>query len=128
MRLSARSRTDARRALAVFLFLQPVALALYLAIGRTQWFLFDEWDFLSARTAGSANDLFRPHFGHRCTLPILAYRLMWTMFGLRTFRPYLALVVVLHLVVAGLLRAVMRRAGVSPWLATTAAAAYTFFG
>src|SRR5438128_11177787 len=53
---------------------------------------------------------------------------MWSLFGLGIYRPYLAFVVVLHLVVAGLLRAVMRRAGVSPWLATTAAAAYTFFG
>ena len=122
------SPRSARLALWTFLGLQPVAMALYLALGHRQWFFFDEWDFLSARTAGSLDDLFRSHFGHWCTIPILAYRFLWAIFGLRTYWPYLALAIATHLAVAGLLRVVMRRAGVGPWLATASAAAIVFLG
>ena len=46
----------------------------------------------------------------------------------RTYLPYQALVVAAHLAVAVLLRQLMRRAGVDPWVATIAAAPFIFFG
>src|SRR4029077_2625645 len=92
------------------------------------WFWADDWDFLAARTGGNLGDLFRPHYQHWTTLPILAYRLLWTIFGIRHYVPYQLLVIALHLVAALLLRTVMQRAGVRPWLATLIAGAFVFFG
>ena len=59
---------------------------------------------------------------------MLAYRLMWTLFGIRHYVPYQLLVIVLHLIAVALLRVVMRRAGVRPWLATLMAVVFVFFG
>ena len=58
---------------------------------------------MSARTAGNAGDLFRAHFQHWTTLPILVYRLMWVLVGLRSYTPYQVLIVSAHLVAAALL-------------------------
>jgi len=119
---------SARLAVAAFIAAEVVALSLWLTLGRNQWFFSDEWDFLAGRTAGDLGDLFHPHDNHWSTLPILAYRVLWWLFGLRTYLPYLTLVVLLHLTAAALLRAVMRRAGVGPWLSTAAASLFALFG
>ncbi len=112
----------------VFAVVEFFATALWFILGRAQWFYLDEWDFLSARTAGNLHDLFRPHNEHWSTLPILMYRLLWWMFGLRTYAPYLAVVLLLHITAAALLRVVMRRAGVDPWIATAAASLFALYG
>jgi hypothetical protein len=123
------SRAGNRAALASFVALEAGALPLILWWGRHGWFSQDDdWDFLTSRTAGNFGDLMRPHFQHWTTLPILAYRLIWALFGIRHYLWYLALAVLAHLAVAALLRAVMRRAGVSPWPATIAAAIFVLFG
>jgi hypothetical protein len=115
-------------ALGTFIGIEAAALVFFVRIGRYAWFSQDEWDFLAARRAGDLGDLFRPHNEHWSTLPILVFRLLWQLFGLRTYVPYLVLVVTFHLIVAALLRMVMRRAGVSPWLATAAATTFALFG
>jgi hypothetical protein len=117
-----------RFALIAFVTLELASLPLLLRWGRGGWFTFDDWDLLARRTGGSVRDLFTPHYLHWSTLPILAYRLLWWMFGIRTYVPYQLLAIVSHLVVAALLRAVMRRAGVSAWTATAAAALFVLFG
>ena len=117
-----------RVALVVFVAVEVIALPLLLYWGRHGWFTQDDWDFLSARSIGSVDDLFRPHFQHWVTLPILPYRLLWTVVGIRSYLPYQAMIVVLHLTAAALLYAVMGRAGVRPWIATIAAGAFVFFG
>src|SRR4029079_19112839 len=73
-------------------------------------------------------DLFRAHNEHWVTLPVLAYRLLWWIFGLNTYRPYQVLIIALHLVAALLVRAVMRRVGVRPWTATIVACVLVFLG
>jgi hypothetical protein len=73
-------------------------------------------------------DIFRPHTEHLVALPVLTYRLMWELVGLRSYLPYQLLIVLLHLTAALLLRAVMRRAGVRPWIATAVGALFVFFG
>jgi hypothetical protein len=120
--------TSARAALLVFAVVLIAAFVLYVVNGRTQWFFFDEWDFLAGRKATSINDLFRPHVQHWSTLPILVYRGLFNVFGLRTYVPYQLPVIALHLVAAGLLRAIMRRLGVDPWIATAAAGLFALFG
>jgi hypothetical protein len=104
------------------------ALPMYLVFGRHNWFFLDEWDFLANRSLTSVHDLLRPHTQHWSTLPIILYRVQYQVFGLRTYVPYLLATVVLHLAAALLLRVVMRRAGVRPWLATAGAAGFLFLG
>jgi hypothetical protein len=119
-----------RRDFPLLCFAAAAAIACPLALfwGRHGWFTQDDWDFLSARTAGNVGDLFRPHFQHWSTLPILLYRLIWVMVGIRSYLPYQVILVVLHLVAASLLLALMRRTAVRPWIATLVAVVFVYFG
>ena len=117
-----------RAAIATFVVVELVGLAYVVAQGRDIWFAADEWDFLATRTAWNLDDLFRPHNEHWSTLPILAYRALWWFAGLRSHMPYFVVGVALHLTVAALLFAVMRRARVDPWIATVVATILVFFG
>jgi hypothetical protein len=117
-----------RMALWVFVAGELFCFVFYVWIGHGRWFLADEWDFLAVRTTGNLHELFISHSQHWSTLPILAYRLLWEIVGIRTYLPYLIFVVALHLAVAALLRQVMRRSGVSPWLSTLAALIFALFG
>jgi hypothetical protein len=123
-----RDRVRGREALISFIAIEVAAFPLLLVFGRHAWFTQDDWDFLSARTAGDLGDWFRGHFQHLVTLPILIYRLLWVLFGVRTYVPYLMLVIATHLAVAALVRALLRRAGVRPWLATLIAGGFVVFG
>ena len=104
------------------------ALGWYLWLARRAWFVADEWDFLVDRSATNLHDLFRPHNEHWSTVPILLWRGLFQVFGIRTYVPYLLLVLVAHLALAFLLWTVMRRAGVRPWIATAAATLFVLFG
>jgi hypothetical protein len=117
--------SSARRALIVFAVVEAAGLVTYLVIGRHMWFFGDEWSVLASRGAGEA---LHQHGGHLIALPFLALRFLYFGFGLRSYVPYMLTVIVLHLVIAALLRVIMRRAGVGPWIATTAATLYVFFG
>ena len=119
---------DARVALAAFGAVLLAAIPLLLTWGNKWWFWADDWDFLAARTGGNLGDLFRPHYQHWTTLPIIAYRALWWMFGIRSYAPYQLLVILLHLTAVALLRAIMRRAGVRPWPATLLGGVFVFFG
>jgi hypothetical protein len=116
-----------RAAVWVFVAVEAAALVYYLALSRREWFFGDEWEFLSGRGLG-VHDLLSPHYTHWTALPIVIYRLMYWVVGLRSYLPYVALSVGLHLTAAALLRLVMRRAGVAPWIATAGAAAFVCFG
>jgi len=115
-------------ALFFFVLIELVALVFYMYISRPMWFFLDEWDFLANRTAFNLHDLFVAHNEHWVTLPALAYRGLWWVFGLRTYRPYQLLIVVMHLGLAFMLRSLMRRLDVRPWTATVVASMLVFFG
>jgi len=112
----------------VFLAYLVVAVPVLLAMGSSRWFLGDEWTFLSAKSATSLHDLFQPHNQHWSTIPLIIYKVMYSMFGLHEYWPYQLLVILAHLVIAGLLRVIMRRCGVGPWIATVVAGTYVLFG
>jgi hypothetical protein len=114
-------------ALVVFALAAVVAFFAYLVIGRHMWFFGDDWDFLAGRSI-RPGDLFRSHGGHLVALPAFVYRVLYTVVGLRSYVPYMTLSILAHVAVACLLRVVMRRAGVAPWIATAAAGLYLFFG
>jgi hypothetical protein len=126
---TARELRSAQVALAVFVGLLVAAIPIVLlGVGSFHWFFRDDFEFLMGREARSIDDLFRPHNAHWSTVPILAFRALWSVFGLRTYVPYQAAVLLLHLSVCALLRVIMRRVGVGPWIATAAAAAFVLFG
>ena len=117
--------------LALWTFAALIALAVptvLLGLGSYHWFFRDDFAFLSGRDGGSVDDLFRPHNAHWSTVPIVAFRVLWHTFGLRTYVPYQATVLALHLTACVLLRVIMRRVGVGPWIATVAAATFILFG
>jgi hypothetical protein len=122
------TRARARAAVLVFAVAVFVALVVFLAIGRYRWFTHDEWDYLAGRDGGDIENLLIPHNEHWSTLPILTFRILFRVVGLQSYLPYRAVLVLLHLVAATLLRVVMRRAGVGPWIATASALLLVFFG
>jgi hypothetical protein len=87
-----------------------------------QWFWRDEWTFITDRSATSLSDLFEPSNSHWVTVPLIVFRSLYAVFGMNTYVPYVAVLIALHLTAAVLVRAIMRRSGVRPWLATLAAA------
>jgi hypothetical protein len=120
-----------RETLPTWLFGAAVAVTgplLLFHYGAYHWFLRDEWQFFSERD-GLVHDLFSPHGGsHLVAVPRAVYLGMWELFGLRSYRPYQALVVGTHLAIAVLLFAVIRRSGVRPWLAFAPATLFVLVG
>src|SRR4051794_10217054 len=78
------ARFHDRFPLFVFLFVLVGAVPLYLYLGRRQWFFLDEWDFLAGRGL-NAHDLLRPHNEHWSTIPVIVYRVLFHLFGLRSY-------------------------------------------
>jgi len=113
--------------LSVFGIVEVAACAYYLVLARTQWFFADEWEFLSGRGA-DPSDLLHSHYGHWVAVPIVVYRLLWYVVGLRSYLPYVGVAICLHLLAAALLWVVMRRAHVHPWIATLTASTFVLFG
>jgi hypothetical protein len=123
-----RPRVTDQWAFLAFAAVAVVSIPLLLWLGHDRWFQFDDWDFLASRDAGNLHELFEPHGPHWSTLPILVYRIEWYLFGLHDYWPYQLVCVLSHLTVAVLIRTVMRRAGVRPWVATATVLPLVFFG
>jgi hypothetical protein len=117
----------ARAAAAAFVVIEMVGFFFYLVAGHKLWFFRDDWDFLAGRSI-NAHDLLRQHGGHLVALPLVVFRALYLFVGLRSYVPYQVLPIGLHLTAAALLRAIMRRAGVGPWISTVAASLFVFFG
>ena len=120
--------SNPRLPLLTFGAVEVVALVRVLALSPNKWFAYDEWEFLSGRTGGNLHSLLRPTIGHWMTLNILVFRGLYQVFGLRTYLPYMLVLVVLHLIAAALLFVIIRRVGVYPWIATVAASFFALFG
>lgn len=82
-------------------------------VNRDQWFIADEWDFLLFRgVRGAQIGPFVPHNEHWTTVPLLIYRLLFNLFGMRSYMPYVVALVLAHLLVVHLLWRLMRRMNV----------------
>jgi hypothetical protein len=112
-----------------FAAVEVAGLITYLVLGRNIWFYSDEWDYVVDRhPLSDPASLFRDHNGQWQTIPILVFRALWQLTRLRTYWPYLVLVVLVYLVVCALLYAVALRAGVRPWIAMPVAGTAIFLG
>ncbi len=101
-----------------------LAGVLLLYLGRYLWFYYDEWDIVGNHHLA----LLMPHNEHWSTLPYLVYDGLYHVFGLRTYMPYLAVVLLLHLAAAHQLWLMMRRSRVEDWIATAATTVFLFIG
>jgi hypothetical protein len=84
------------------------------------WFGGDDWFILLDRRVSPGPGqlgLFEPHNEHWSTVPILVFRGMESVFGVREYWPYVVLLVVVHLAIVVLLWHVMVRSAIDPWLA-----------
>ena len=96
---------------------------------RDQWFFGDEWDFLGHRGVLEADrSIWAPHTDHWSTAPILIYRALYSLYGLKTYVPYVVVLLLLHVAVAHVLWRLMRRAGIDLPVATALAAVFVVLG
>jgi hypothetical protein len=107
-----------------------VAIAVVLAVCvRGQWFFGDEWDFIVLRGVHhAARGLWQPHNEHWSTLPILWYRALFSLVGLKSYAPYLATLFAVHLAAVHALWRLTTRAGVPVLLATAGVCVFGLFG
>ena len=88
-----------------------VCLAI-LWLSRNFNFYFDEWDFILAASTWTPVSFLEPHNGHPSMLLIAVYAVLLNTVGLRSYLPYMAVLLVLHGTSAVLVfELVRRRAG-----------------
>ena len=71
--------------------------AVVLWLSRAYTFYFDEWSFITQAPDANFSWIFRPHNEHPAVLFRIAYRALLAAAGLRTYVPYMAVLVALHL-------------------------------
>jgi hypothetical protein len=104
-----------------------VAWCVLLYLGRGLTFWSDEWEFIGQRSLASIGSLMLPHNEHWSTLAIIAYRGLLSIVGLRTYVPYLALLLALHLLVATAVYRLLRLTS-GPWIALAGGVLVLFLG
>ena len=83
------------------------AVVLYLTSYKT--FYYDEWDFVFQYRPSQSTSIFLGHNEHWSTIPILLWKLLLRVIGLRTHWPYEAVALVAHSASVLLLFALVRR-------------------
>ena len=124
----ASSQARALALAALLLYCTVAFFVVLLQFSSPRWFNRDEWYFLSGRDMSTLDAWFAPHNEHWTTLPVVAFKAMYALVGLHSYRPYQAMVLITHATVCVLLWVIMRRVGVRPWIATCAAAILVLFG
>jgi len=83
-----------------------------LLLTRSYTFYFDEWAFILSAPDWTAATFLQPHNGHPAMLTRLVYATLLSTVGLRSYLPYMAVLLALHAASAVLLfELVRRRAG-----------------
>ena len=95
---------------------------------RRLWFFRDDFGFLLGRHISQqpVESLMTPHNEHWSALPVIAFRGMWQIFGLRHYLPYALMPLLLHLALAVCVAILVRRAGVGPWPAVLTALVFAY--
>ncbi len=108
-----------------------MAAGIFLVVQATkQWFHLDEWDFLAYRGVRfvGTEGLFAPHNEHWTTIPILIWRALFNLVGVRYYWLYALPLIAANLTVVHLLWRLMLRHEVDPWTATLLVAALAVLG
>lgn len=72
-------------------------------------FYYDEWDFVSQYRPGQPTSIWLPHNEHWSTIPILLWKLLFLVVGIRNHFPYQAAAVAVHVACVLLLFVLVRR-------------------
>lgn len=97
---------------AIVIVAAVLACAAIFFLGRAGTFYFDEWTFILTAPAWTARTYFQPHNEHPAILFRALYSMLLHTVGLRTYLPYLTLLLAAHLAnVVLLFELVRRRAG-----------------
>jgi hypothetical protein len=86
-----------------------VAAATLLYVGRRSSFFWDEWWFIVRRRDGSLDDFFRPWNGHLIAIPVVVYKALFEIVGLRHYLPYRVVLTATHVGTCVLLFGYLRR-------------------
>lgn len=94
------------------------------------WFKLDDWDFLAHRglRLGGTAGIFYPHNEHWTTIPIIIWRALFNVVGVRDYWLYALPMILAHLAVVYLLWRFMLRHEIDAWTATLLAAAFSVVG
>jgi hypothetical protein len=111
----------------LFVVAAALAAVVLLGLGAGLTFFSDEWAFIETRSLGDPTTWFEPHNEHWATASVLVYRLLVETVGLGSYMPYLAVLIALHLTVATLVHALVRRSS-GPWPALGVGVVVLFFG
>jgi hypothetical protein len=104
-----------------------IVCAALLVFARDYTFIHDEWTFIVTSPGWTLETIFRPHNEHPSMLLRLTYLALLNTVGLRTYVPYMAVLLLLHLAdVVLLFELIRRRAG--DLLAVAAAAILLVLG
>lgn len=132
--LTLRVRPDAQlepnsRALALAALgaIMLAAALVLLYAGRHLTFFYDEWTFIQNRRGGGLHTYLDPHNGHLSLVPVLVYKALFKLVGLRRYTPYRVVGVAILLIGAYPLYVLARRR-VGPWLALTPVILLLFMG
>jgi len=128
--LSGARLTESRLLLALLVAGAAVQSVIALRLARTSWFGVDALNYLTTRgPVPSANEgLFRPYGGHWQTIPLLVYRGMFSVFGLHSYLPYVAVALALHLAIVFVLFALLRSVGAHVRTAAFTSGLVLFYG
>jgi hypothetical protein len=72
-------------------------------------FFYDEWDFITHYRPSQSTSVLLPHNEHWSTIPILIWKLLFLVFGIRSHVPYQAVALAGHIACVLLLFALIRR-------------------
>lgn len=93
----------------VLIGLSLLVAASLLYVTRYMNFFWDEWDFISYDRSWNVNLLLLPHNEHWSTIPILVWKLLFVVVGIRSHIPYEAALLVVHVAAVSLMFALVRR-------------------
>lgn len=105
----ARRVGEQRVAYAVLAVAYVIAAFLILHWGQGQSFVNDEWNYLVVFRGWGFENLITPQNGHLIVFPLLLYKTLFATVGADSHMPYQATTVVLHLIVASIFFALIRR-------------------
>lgn len=116
--------------LALLVIASAVQSVVVLRLVRTSWFGVDALYYVATRGPIPRADegLFRPYGGHWQTIPLLVYRGLFAVFGLRTYVPYVGLALTLHLAIVFVMFALLRSVGAHVRTAAVTAGLLLFYG
>jgi hypothetical protein len=91
------------------LVVSAIAFACVLYLTSYKDFYFDEWDFIISRRSWSLAVFILPRFYYMSAIPILIWKVLFLIFGLRTYVPYEAVLLANDVAAVLLLFALIRR-------------------